>query len=987
MVMDHNELFARYQKLLAENITLKEENEALKARLGLNQKSESDQDQIAASNSPLELVAQKSPSEIHDQNRREQGVATTHTGGKTPCSIFTNSTEKISLFMSLFKGRDDVYAKRWQSKGGESGYAPVCLNEWKTGLCRKPKVKCSNCQHKSYDALDEKVIESHLRGSIVAGIYPMCHDDTCHFLAIDFDDDGWQKDISILREVCIAFDVPVAIERSRSGSGAHAWFFFQIRIAAHLARKFGSALLTYSMGRRHEITFKSYDRFFPSQDTMPKGGFGNLIALPLQKKVRELGNSIFIDEKFSPYDDQWEFLAKIEKLSEDEIAALIPRLCHGNELGALKESDEELIKPWEKDLIKWSKTDFPKEVNLVKANMIYIEKTGISQKGLNVLKRLAAFKNPEFYKAQAMRMPTYNKPRIISCADETPDYICLPRGCESDVRNVFAEAEVETTWSNNTNTGRHIKVEFLGILKEEQQLAAEEMVKHEGGVLAATTAFGKTVIAANLIAKRKVNTLILVHRQQLLWQWTAKLTEFLNIDEALPTLEKKRGRKKQQSLIGQIGAGQNNHGGIIDIAIMQSLTSGGEAKDWIKNYGMVIVDECHHVPAVSFEQILKNVHAKYVYGLTATPARRDGHHPIIFMHCGPIRYSVDARKQAEKRPFEHYIIPRFTGFRMPFEDEKEISIQELYSKIVIDEFRNQLIADDVISAFQNGRNSLILTERTVHVAGLAKKLSESIPDVIALTGGMGAKEARELLTRISETQTDKQLTLVATGKYIGEGFDEARLDTLFLAMPISWKGTLQQYAGRLHRLFENKSEVQIYDYADIHVRMLEKMYNKRLAGYASIGYKAKAGSLADESVDIIFDNNNFLPVYKNDLVNATRDILIVSPFVTKRRAMLMLELMSNTLDRNVNVTVLTRPASDYKDKPVLEEVFVMLKAAGVKMVCKSNIHQKFAVIDQKIVWYGSINLLSFGRAEESIMRLNSSNIACELLRSINYEAL
>ncbi len=396
--MDFEDLIEKYHKLLAENKTLKEENEVLKARLGLNPKSESDQGQGNAGNLPFELVTQESPSEIQQPALRN----------------FTNSAEKISLFMSLFKGRDDVYAKRWQSKAGRSGYAPVCLNEWKSSLCRKPKIKCFSCQHKSYDVLNEKVIEAHLRGSIVAGIYPMCQDETCHFLAIDFDDDGWQKDISTLREVCASFDITVSIERSRSGNGAHAWFFFENLIPGHLARKFGSALLTYSMGIRHEITFKSYDRFFPSQDTMPKGGFGNLIALPLQKKARELGNSIFIDEKFNPYEDQWDFLAKIEKLSEDEISTLIPRLCHGNELGALKDADEELINPWEKNRIKWSKTDFPKKVNLVKANMIYIEKAGISQKGLNVLKRLAAFRNPEFYKAQAMRMPTYNKPRIIS---------------------------------------------------------------------------------------------------------------------------------------------------------------------------------------------------------------------------------------------------------------------------------------------------------------------------------------------------------------------------------------------------------------------------------------------------------------------------------------------------------------------------------------------------------------------------------------------
>ena len=450
-------------------------------------------------------------------------------------------------------------------------------------------------------------------------------------------------------------------------------------------------------------------------------------------------------------------------------------------------------------------------------------------------------------------------------------------------------------------------------------------------------------------------------------------------------METKRGRKNRLSLIGQIGAGKDHPSGIIDVAIMQSLMSHDHVKDCVKNYGMVIVDECHHVPAFSFEQILKKVHAKYVYGLTATPARQDGHHPIIFMQCGPIRYWVDAKKQAEKRPFAHYVIPRFTGFRAPFEkDTKDLSIQELYSDIIVDESRNQLIVDDVVNNYQNGRHALVLTERTAHVELLAKKLGEKILDVITLTGGRGAKVARAALARISATPTDQQLTLIATGKYIGEGFDEPRLDTLFLAMPIAWIGTLQQYAGRLHRLFETKQEVRIYDYVDIHVRMLEKMYAKRLAGYAAIGYRAKAESLAAESVDIIFDHHNFLPVFKNDMLNAVRELLIVSPYVTKRRALQMLEYMGDAQERQVKVMVVTRPPADYKDKdrPALEGVLDVLQKAGVQVMYKSNFHQKFAVLDQRIVWYGSINLLSFGSAEESMMRLTSPNIAYELIKDV-----
>jgi superfamily II DNA or RNA helicase len=897
----------------------------------------------------------------------------------------SDPTEKIRLFMSLFKGREDVYAKRWQNRKGILGYAPVCRNEWKSGLCRKPAVKCFDCGHQSYDALDEKVVEAHLRGNIVAGLYPLRLDETCNFLAIDLDDDGWQQDCATVREVCVAFGVPAALERSRSGNGAHAWFFFIDPIPASLARRFGFALLSCAMNRRHELTFKSYDRFFPNQDIMPKGGFGNLIALPLQKAAREKGNSVFLDEFFNPCEDQWGFLAGIRRLSAEEIAGLIPRLSPGSELGALRKDDEEAKKPWETERIRWSGNDFPKEIRLVRANMLYSEKAGIPQRGLNALKRLAAFRNPEFYKAQAQRLPTYGKAPVISCSDETPAYLCLPRGCAADVVNLLDEAGVNMAWSDHTCPGRPINVAFNGNLRDEQIPAAAEMLKHDTGVLSATTAFGKTVIAAQLIAARKTNTLILTHRRQLLTQWTARLTEFLDIDEALPVLEKKRGRRRKQCLIGQIGAGKSTPTGIIDVAVMQSLNSSDEIKEWIKNYGMVIVDECHHISAFSFEEILKGIHAKYVYGLTATPTRRDGRHPIIFMQCGPIRYRVDARKQAEKRPFDHYVIPRLTSLRAPLEAEgKEPTIQQLYAAIAVNEPRNQRIAEDVLRCFQNGGNSLVLTERTAHVALLAEKLRESIPDVIALTGGKGAKETREALASVALTPADRPLTLIATGRYIGEGFDEPRLDTLFLAMPISWKGTLQQYAGRLHRLCENKREVRIYDYIDIHVPMLEKMYHKRLTGYAAIGYKARAESVPGEATDIIFDNTTFLPVYKSDLLNAAREILIVSPFVTKRRVSQMLPFLSAACDRKVKTVVVTRPTADFreKDRPALEETLAVLIAAGIQVVFKSSIHQKFAVFDQKIVWYGSINLLSFGRAEESIMRLENPGIADELLGNL-----
>jgi len=967
------ELFEKYQALLTENISLKEENGALKARLG-----------VPDVRIPINEIFGKEP--------EPEMIASQSTFEALPPGISnrSDSSEKITLFMSLFKGRDDVYAKRWQSNHKEKlGYSPSCLNEWSSGVCAKPKGTCASCAHKAYAVLDEKVIQDHLLGKLVAGIYPMLLDETCWFLAIDFDDGEWQKDTSALREVCAEFAIPVDVERSRSGNGAHAWFFFESPISASMARRFSTSLLTYAMSKRHEITFKSYDRFFPNQDTMPKGGLGNLIALPLQKEARKGGNSEFVDGDFESYADQWAFLDAIQRLSEDNVKMITSKMCLGNELGVLKVDEEEAQpKPWETVTVKLLETDFPRQMEIVKANMLFVLKTGISQRALNQLKRLAAFKNPEFYKHQAMHMSTYGKDRIICCADDTAEYLCLPRGCEEDLRSVLAEQGIDVNWVDKTNHGKMIDVVFKGELREEQPLALARLLEHDIGLLSGTTAFGKTVVAIRLIAERKVNTLIIVDKATLISQWKDKLSEFLTINESLPDSNpglKKRGRKKTKSIIGQLGQGKNSLGGIVDIALMQSLNRKGEVKECVKDYGMIIVDECHHVAASSFDQILKSAKAQYVYGLTATPTRKDGHQPIIFMQCGPVRYRDDAKRQAEKRPFDHFVIPRFTSLRVPLDKvEKDVSIQEHYSYMVVNEMRNQLIIDDVLKSYESGRNCLVLTERTSHVELLAEKLREKIPEVMTLRGGRGTKEAGEILQRISNTPADKQLTLVATGRYIGEGFDEPRLDTLFLTMPISWKGTLQQYAGRLHRLFESKNEVQIYDYVDTHVGVLERMYNKRLNGYASIGYKAKGGSVGADTIDVIFDKSNFLPVYNNDIVAAQREILIVSPFVTKRRTVQMMPHLEVALSNKVKVIVVTRPMEDFggKEPSALQGTLDLLQVAGVSVVLRPNIHQKFALIDQRIVWYGSINLLSFGSAEESIMRLESPNIASELVKSV-----
>ncbi len=975
-------LYEKYQALLEENRHLKSRIEALESKTGSGGDGQS----------PSQNSVTLQPAAFHEDSEQYSSDTNpaTDTSFFKAIDKFSPGTDKIDLFMSLFRGREDVFARRWENKKGKSGYSPYCLNEWTPGICEKPRIKCTKCAQRVLAKLDARAIESHLRGDWVVGIYPLRVDDTCCFLAMDFDGAGWQKDVSVVREVCNHFGIPMAVERSRSGNGAHGWFFFESSVPAALARKFGSSLLTYAMSRRHEIRFSSYDRLFPSQDTLPKGGCGNLIALPLQKSARKAGNSLFVDDDFNPLSDQWKYLSDIKKVHESDISPFIKRLCKGSELGFLKKgeaaSDEaldeaEIEKPWVKERPKLTRRDFPEQVEIVKADMCHIPKAGFSQRALDTMKRLAAFKNPQFYKNQAMRMPTYNIPRVICCAENFNDYLGLPRGCEDDLRNLMAEFGVGVRMADKTNPGGPIRVRFTGVLTEEQQQAADELLKHGNGVLSATTAFGKTVLGIYLIGRRQVNTLILVHRRQLLSQWRKRISEFLEIHETLPDSPKKQGRKKEQSLIGQLGAGKNRLSNIVDVGLLQSLNSGGVVKPCIRNYGMVLVDECHHIPAFSFEQTLKSTHARFVYGLTATPARQDGHHPIIFFHCGPVRFQVDAKKQAEQRPFEHYVIPRFTGFKVPFaEDKGPPAIQEIYSELMDDELRNQAIVEDVVDCHDRGRNSLILTNRVAHIQSLVAKLEQRIPDVVALRGGLGTRQTEELMEKISATPGDKPLVIIATGGFIGEGFDEPRLDTLFLVMPVSWRGTLQQYAGRLHRLFENKKDVQVYDYVDVHVSMLEKMYGKRLKGYAAIGYKVKADSVAETPADIIFDKESFFPVYLNDIAKSSHRVLLVSPFVTLKRVDQMVRYFQAPLERGVVITVVTRPAGDFdeKRKVPLERAFDTLKGAGVHLEFRSCIHQKFAVIDHKIVWYGSVNLLSFGASRESIMRLVSGNIACEL---------
>jgi superfamily II DNA or RNA helicase len=721
--------------------------------------------------------------------------------------------ERIQLFKSLFRGRTDVYAKRWENRdGSQSGYAPACSIEWHPTLCNKPKIKCGECPNRKFMPLTDQIIFNHLIGKQTIGIYPLLKDDTCWFLAVDFDKNNWQEDCKAFVHSCRDNDIHAYIERSRSGKGGHVWIFFKSPISASLARKLGNFLLARTLEKRYQVGIESYDRLFPNQDTLPQGGFGNLIALPLQREPREYGNSIFVDGGLNPISDQWEYLSNVQKVTSDQITRVLNNSKNTSNFFTEKSAKSEI------SVMK----DIPSNVNIIIRNGVYIEKN-LPSFLMSKIAELATFKNPEFYKAQSKRLSTHGIPRIINCLEDDIDHVILPRGCQGELDSLLEKYSIEKAINVQQNIGMKIDVSFKGLLTSQQEEAVTNLLNYDTGILAATTGFGKTVTAASLIARRKVNTLIIVHRKQLLDQWKEKLSTFLEIEP---------------KSIGQIGGGKNKPTGKIDIATIQSLNYKGKIKQDVNQYGQIIVDECHHISAYSFERVLQFAEAKYIHGLTATPTRKDGLHPIMFMQCGPIRYKVDAKNQAKVRPFAHYLKPRQTNFSSAIKEENK-TVHNLYAEIITNEKRNNLIFDDVLKALDKGRKPILLTERIDHVNYFTEKFDGFVKKIIVLTGGQNKRDEDKALKDLKETPDDQERLIIATGKYIGEGFDDTLLDTLFLAMPVSWKGTLQQYVGRLHRLHDRKQSVEVYDYVDHREPILSRMYENRLKAYKSLGYHIK----------------------------------------------------------------------------------------------------------------------------------------------------
>lgn len=728
------------------------------------------------------------------------------------------AAQKVALFRRLFAGRPDVYALRWENtRSGRTGYAPACRNEWLHGVCEKPRVRCGDCTRQAFIPYSDEVVRAHLQGRLVAGVYPLLADDTCWFCAIDLDGPGWREDATTVVAASADLGVTMAVERSRSGNGAHAWVFFSEAVPAVQARRLAEAVITEASARRPGIGLSSYDRVFPSRDVAPRGGFGNLIALPLQRAVRPAGCTVFLDHSLEPHPDQWALLAGVPRLDRSDLQRAVRRAAD-RQFGVLGVADEaeHPDEPWRAQprLPSPIPGPFPESVQAVLAQQLYVDRAGLHPRLYDRIRRLAAFANPVFYERQRLRLSTALVPRVIACATEHPNHLGLPRGCLDDLRELIGGLGITLQLDDRRSSGTPLPARFLGELRADQQAAVDALADHETGVLVAPPGAGKTAMAAALIARRQASTLVVVPTRELMRQWEARLAAFLDLGPG--------GR------VGVIGGGRRRPTRRLDVAIVQSLVHGERIDPDLAEYGHIVVDECHHVPAVSTERLLAATPALFVLGLTATPSRRDGHQPIIRMQCGPTRATLRSQPALAL-----HVVTRTTEFVGP--SGLDAGIQQLYQRLSADDQRNHLIVADTVAALREGRSPLVLTARRDHLERLAALLAERTDHLCVLHGGLRATQRKAAMERL--TAGGEPAVVIATGRYLGEGFDHPPLDTLLLALPVAWKGTITQYAGRLNRPAPGKRDARIYDYVDRSVPMLAAMFTKRERAYRSLGYR------------------------------------------------------------------------------------------------------------------------------------------------------
>ena len=929
----------------------------------------------------------------------EQGKRIIH-----PQAITENMANQ---FFSMFWGRQDVYAKRSVNKEtGKAAYYPQCNNFW-TNVCHK-KIKdginCKDCKNRSYKTITKKDILNHLQGnaynaSDVIGVYPLLSNGTCRFMVFDFDnhdkdaeekdfansDDTWVEEVESMREICVLNGIEPLVERSRSGRGAHVWIFFDKPIAASFVRKFGFALLDKGAEQINLKSFKYYDRMLPAQDSLPEdSAVGNLIALPLQGKALQDGNSAFIDGNWNAYPNQWETLFNKPRLSQEFLEEKIKEWSNTIDNIAANAAESDREKPWNR-MQHFNKNDVEGKLHIVLSNGIYVDNTNLKAAMQNRIRRMAAISNPVFYKNQAIGTSNYDTARWIYLGkDHLSGYIQIPRGLQDELWENIKQADIDYEMEDERQQGRKINVDFKGELRPEQDKALKELIKYDNGILHAATAFGKTVVSSAIIAQKKINTLIILESSALIEQWKEALEKFLNINEGLPTYETKTGRvRKRKSLIGTLQGAHDSMTGIIDIAMAGSLCKKGKYHKMMNEYGLVLIDECHHSASETIANVLKEVKAKYVYGVTATPKRGDGLEKINYMLIGPIRYSYTAKEKAKEQGIQHLVYPRFTRTVPPrgvITDKMHPN--EAYEIIHNNDVRDEQIIEDVKNCVAAGRTPVVLSRYKDHSEKFYERLKSYADHVFLMTGNNSKKEHRKILEQMHQVDKNESLILIATGSLVGEGFDFPRLDTLFMATPVSFRGVVEQYAGRLNRDYAGKENVIIYDYVDNHIPMFNNMYMKRLKAYKQIGYEFGDGlQTVKQTVNAIYDGNNYSENYHKDLLDSNKNIIISSPVISGSKVYELINMLKEKQMSGVQVTIVTWTPDSYGfgDAAYWMQLHEDMRRAGFYIRTVEEYCDRFAVIDQEVVWYGNINLLAKDKVDDSIMRVRSKGIAGELM--------
>ena len=911
-------------------------------------------------------------------------------------------TDKIAsdFFMMFCRGRKDVYDLRYTNpKTGKNGYYTQCFNRWDRGchIQKKDGVRCKDCELRAYKPVTLPLIKAHMNGTDpngndVVAIYPMLENNLCQLLVFDFDnhakgaeqedyaniDDGWKEEINALRHICKNLDVDAAVERSRSGRGAHLWIFFKEMVPARLARRFGFALLEKGAESVNLKSFKYYDRMIPTQDALPEGGLGNVIALPLQGMALKSGNSAFIDENWNAYEDQLNVLAGTRRLTRQGIEDYLS-LWYST--GSTSE-DNGTDAPWDKNS-EIEAGSVKGVVRIVLADRIYIDSTGMSNKTKRQLRRMATFSNKQYFQNQAMDMPNYDESRFIYLGSDEGKYIVLPRGLREEILKKFDNAGISYKIEDKRTKGQELNISFRGELRESQIPAVETMLENETGILHAATAFGKTVVCCDMIARRGISTLILVDRADLMNQWIKRLEEFLDIDEELPEYQTKTGRtRKRKSLIGNLQGAHDTLTGIVDVAMIRSLKKKDGFHPKLKEYAQVYFDECHHAASDSAIEVLQEINAKYVYGVTATPKRGDGKEKINEFLLGPIRYRFTAKDRAEEQNINHLVYPRFTRTVKPHHLSKTPYGNDAYELIRNNDVRDEQIIRDVADCVQAGRTPVVLTKYVDHAKKLSERLKTYADRLILLTGANGTKARRAQVEELNKVDNSDSLILVGTGSLLGEGFDFPRLDTLFMATPVSGENVVEQYVGRLNRDYDGKENVIVYDYVDSHIPKFDKMYSARLKAYKKIGYELCVNMDGEkQKANAIYDIENYAETYWKDLEEANSAVVVSSPRLNNQKVDRIINMLGKRRELGVKVTIVTWHPDAYKygKDDVRMELMERLRKAGFEIRLVEETCEHYAVIDNEIVWYGSVNLLSKEDAEDNLMRVCSKDIAAELL--------